>query len=145
VVEIRLPPLRERRGDIPLLARHFLGRIPKELHRERMEVSKEALAGLTSHDWPGNVRELEHALTRAVVLARGPVIGPEHLALGEGRVGGQGKEGADPLPRTLAEAEAAQVQRILSETGGNKRKSARILEISRARLDRIVERYGLSC
>jgi DNA-binding NtrC family response regulator len=145
VVEIRLPPLRERRGDIPLLARHFLGRISKELHREPMEVSKEALDELTSHDWPGNVRELEHALTRAVVLARGPVIGTEHLALGEGRVGGQGEEGADAQPRTLAEAEAAQVQRILSETGGNKRRSARILEISRARLDRIVERYGLSC
>jgi len=145
VVEIRLPPLRERRGDISLLARHLLGRISEELHREHMGVSEAANERLISNDWPGNVRELEHALTRAVVLARGPVIGPEHLALGEGRVSGQEKEGADPLPRTMAEAEAAHVQRILGETGGNKRKAARLLEISRARLDRIVERYGLSC
>ena len=115
------------------------------LHRPRMEVSDAALRELISHDWPGNVRELEHALTRAAVLARGPVIGTEHLALGGASARGMGREGADAaLPRTLAEAEAAHVRRILQENGGNKRKSARILGISRARLDRIVERHGLS-
>lgn len=145
VVEIRVPPLRERRGDIPLLVRHLLGRICEVLHRQRMEVSDAALRELISHDWPGNVRELEHALTRAAVLARGPVIGTEHLALGGASARGMGREGADAaLPRTLAEAEAAHVRRILQENGGNKRKSARILGISRARLDRIVERHGLS-
>jgi two-component system response regulator AtoC len=144
VVEIRLPPLRERRGDIPLLTRHLLAGISRELHREMVGVSDEALEELTLYDWPGNVRELAHALTRAVVLARGPVIGTDHLALGEGRASEGGGEGGDPLPRTLAEAEAAHVQRILDETGGNKRETARVLEVSRARLDRMIERHGLS-
>ncbi|MFH1765412.1 MAG: sigma-54 dependent transcriptional regulator, partial [Gemmatimonadota bacterium] len=144
VVEIRLPPLRERRGDVPLLARHFLARVADELHREPMEISGEALQRLNSYDWPGNVRELEHALTRAVVLARGPVIGKEQLALDGGGSTGRAREGADPLPRTMAEAEAAHVQRILDETGGNRRKAARILEVSRARLERMIERHGLT-
>jgi DNA-binding NtrC family response regulator len=143
VVEIRLPPLRERRGDIPLLAWHFLARICDELHREPMEISAQALRKLESYAWPGNVRELEHALTRAVVLARGPVIGEEHLALDAGALASRDEEQAEPLPRTMAEAEAAHVQRILKETGGNKRKTARILEISRARLERMIERHGL--
>lgn len=143
VVEIRLPPLRERRGDIPLLARHFLARISIELHRDPMEISEKALKKLTAYDWPGNVRELEHSLTRAVVLARGPVIEGEILVL-DGGVSEEGKEaGDDALPRTMAEAEAAHVRRILDETGVNKRKTARILEVSRARLERMIERHGL--
>jgi DNA-binding NtrC family response regulator len=143
VVEIRLPPLRERRSDIPLLARHFLAGISRELHRDPLEISERALRNLTSYDWPGNVRELEHALTRAVVLARGPVIGVEHLALEGGAVGAPRKDGAQALPQTMAEAEAAHVRRILDETGGNKRKAARILEVSRARLERMIERHKL--
>jgi DNA-binding NtrC family response regulator len=143
VVEIRLPPLKERRGDIPLLARHFLARISEDLHRDPMEMSDGALEKLASYDWPGNVRELEHALTRAVVLARGPVIGVEHLALEGGALGGRQEAEAQAPPRTIAEAEAAHVQRILDETGGNKRKTARILEVSRARLERMIERHGL--
>jgi two-component system response regulator AtoC len=143
VVEIHLPPLRERRGDVPLLARHFLARICEDLHREPMEISSQAFRKLESYPWPGNVRELEHALTRAVVLARGPVIGEEHLALDAARVASKDEEMAEALPRTMAEAEAAHVQRILKETGGNKRKTARILEVSRARLERMIERHGL--
>lgn len=143
VVEIRLPPLKERRDDIPLLARHFLARISQELHRDPVEISERALQTLRSYDWPGNVRELEHALTRAVVVARGPVIGEEHLSLEAGGLAQTTRETATPRPRTMAEAEAAHVQRILDETGGNKRKTARILEISRARLERMIERHGL--
>jgi DNA-binding NtrC family response regulator len=78
-----------------------------------------------------------------VVLARGPVIGAEHLVLDAGGLGRAGDQQAARLPRTMAEAEAAHVQRILDETGGNKRKAARILEISRARLERMIERHGL--
>jgi transcriptional regulator with GAF, ATPase, and Fis domain len=143
VVEIQLPPLRQRRGDIPLLARHFLARITEELHRGTMEISERALGKLTSYDWPGNVRELEHALTRAVVLARGPVIGEEHLTLDAGGLSQPAGEAAVSRPRTMAEAEAAHVQRILDEAGGNKRKAARVLEVSRARLERMIERHKL--
>jgi two-component system response regulator AtoC len=144
VVEIRLPPLRERRGDIPLLARHLMDKIAEDLHRDPTDISDEALRKLNAYDWPGNVRELEHALTRAMVLARGPVVGAEHLALDGGGSGRRPEAESQALPRTLAEAEAAQVQRILNETGGNKRKTARILEVSRARLERMIQRHGLS-
>jgi DNA-binding NtrC family response regulator len=144
VVEIQVPPLRERTGDIPFLTEHLLKKICRELHKEIPEVSPEARSELTSYPWPGNVRELEHALTRAVVLARGPVIGSEHLSLGGLQTRAGVDAGPESPPRTLGEAEAAHVQRTLDETGGNKRKAARILEISRARLDRIIERHGLS-
>lgn len=143
VVEIRLPPLKERRGDIPLLARHLLSRISEELHRAPLEITDRALQKLSSYGWPGNVRELEHALTRAAVLARGPVIGEEHLVLdASGMTMTSGEKSGRP-PRTMAEAEAAHVKRILEETGGNKRKTARILQVSRARLDRMIQRHGL--
>lgn len=144
VVEIRVPPLRERTGDIPVLIEHLLNKTCRELHKQVPEMSPEALRELASYSWPGNVRELEHALTRAVVLARGPVIGSEHLSLGGLQTRAGADAGPEPSPRTLGEAEAAHVQRILDETGGNKRKAARVLEISRARLDRIIERHGLS-
>jgi DNA-binding NtrC family response regulator len=79
VIEIDVPPLRQRRGDIPLLARHLLARIAGELHRP-LQLTPEVEAALVAHDWPGNVRELENALTRAAVLARGSAIALENLA-----------------------------------------------------------------
>ncbi|RMH14986.1 MAG: sigma-54-dependent Fis family transcriptional regulator, partial [Gemmatimonadetes bacterium] len=82
VVEIHVPPLRERPGDIPLLARHLLARIRVETGSAVRHISDEAMELLQAHPWPGNVRELENALTRAAIVARGPVIGPDHLSLG---------------------------------------------------------------
>jgi len=142
VMEIRLPPLRERRRDIPILAEHLLARIGRELHHEVRVLSRDAMAVLTAYDWPGNVRELENTLTRAAVVARGPVITPRHLHL-DPSLGTPGQR-EDPSPgETLADAERAHVQRILGRTNGNKRRAARILEISRSRLDRLLEKHGI--
>jgi DNA-binding NtrC family response regulator len=141
VVEVGVPPLRERRGDIPLLCDHFLARIGEELHRKVRGISDSALRTLTAYNWPGNVRELEHALTRAVVLARGPYIDVEHFSLGSADIRSSGTEG--PRDDSLEAVEAGQVQRILRETGGVKRRAAEILKISRTRLDRLIEKYGL--
>lgn len=143
VVEIEVPPLRERKGDIPLLAEHFLSRIARELHTEVQGLSQEALNRLTSYNWPGNVRELEHALTRAVVLCRGKVIDAEHLPFEGMRPVQERGESFQPSDDTLAAMEAAQVQRILRRTGGVKRQAAQILGISRSRLDRLIEAHGL--
>jgi len=140
VVEIRVPPLRERREDIPLLVDHFLAKIARELGQDVKGISDTALRALSRYDWPGNVRELEHALTRAVVLARGPFLGEEHFNLGAARLG-RGGEG--PEDDSLEAVEAAHVQRILKETGGLKRRAAEVLRISRTRLDRIIEKHGL--
>jgi DNA-binding NtrC family response regulator len=140
VVEIRVPPLRDRKEDIPLLVEHFLARIARDLGKEVKGISDAALQVLQRYDWPGNVRELEHALTRAGVLARGPYLGEEHFSLGAAQLGRDRDTSADD---GLEAVEAAHVQRVLNQTGGVKRHAAEILRISRTRLDRIIRKHGL--
>ena len=98
---------------------------------------------LTAYDWPGNVRELENALTRAAVLARGPFIAPEHLSLAAASLTHASATAGTTPDDTLDALERAHVQRVLERTGGNKRQAARLLGISRPRLDRIIEKHGL--
>lgn len=145
VVEIEVPPLRERPGDIPLLTDHLLAKIRHKMHRDVLGIADEALDLLGAYDWPGNVRELENALTRAAVLARGPIIGREHMLL-SGRDPGRGAGGPSvesARDDSLDAIEAAHVQRVLRRTGGNKRQTARILQISRPRLDRLIDKHTL--
>jgi len=139
VVEITIPPLRERRADIPLLVRHILGRLEAEMGRE-LRTPDETVNALMAHDWPGNVRELENALTRAAVLARGTAITVDQLKLGE-PVDAVVHEGDD---RSLDTIERAHVQRVLELAGRNKSRAARMLGVSRPRLDRMIARHGLS-
>ena len=134
VVEIVLPPLRERKGDIPPLAEHLVEKASTALGRPAPSLTPGAVESLVAHAWPGNVRELENCLTRAVVLATGDVIRPKHLSLDRGSP-------RPPAPlRTLEEVEAEYVETVLSATGGNKSRAAEILDISRPRLRRILER-----
>jgi two-component system, NtrC family, response regulator HydG len=137
VVEIAVPPLRERAADIPLLARHLVRRASAAAGRAPLVLSRGALRMLVRHSWPGNVRELENCLTRAVVLAGGDVIRPDHMVLGPP---------ADATTGTLATLdalEAAHVERVLAATGGHKARAAEILGVSRPRLDRLLRRHGL--
>jgi DNA-binding NtrC family response regulator len=135
VVEIVVPPLRERSGDIPTLAEHLVRKVSLAADRPVPMLAPEAMDVLMSHTWPGNVRELENCLTRAVVLATGDVIRPEHLELAP-------REDAGELG-TLEAAEREHVTRVLSATQGHKSKAAEILGISRPRLDRLIEKYRL--
>jgi DNA-binding NtrC family response regulator len=137
VVEISIPPLRARRADIPLIARHMVRRASATLAAGEPVLSNAALDKLLEHDWPGNVRELENCLMRAVVLAAGSVIRPEHLSI------------ASP-PKTLnarvtslSEMEREPVARVLNAAGGHKSRAAELLGVSRARLNRLLEKYGL--
>jgi two-component system response regulator AtoC len=161
VVEITVPPLRERKEDIPLLAGHLLGKISLKLHRRIDGISEDAVDMLGSYHWPGNVRELENTLTRAAVLSRSPVIGVGQIsggmigpnetadpAAGEnGRcMSGKAPPGQSAAPskvESLAAVEADQIQKALRQTGGNKRQAARLLDISRQRLDRLLKKHGL--
>jgi two-component system response regulator AtoC len=161
VVEIHVPPLRERRDDIPLLADSLLARIRKETHQTVRHISDAAMKRLMEYEWPGNVRELENALTRAAILARGAAIGPEHISLGvdfvmpDGRreekrsekktEKARGKNGALELPEDLSldAAISRHVQDVLQHTQGNKSETARLLGISRSRLQRYVEKFKL--
>jgi DNA-binding NtrC family response regulator len=135
VIPIRLPSLRERPEDIPLLAQHVLDRVATTLNRRFEGFSDEALARLAAHRWPGNVRELENVVERAATLARAPVIGAADLGL-DTAAPGPLETRARP---TLAELERGYIEQVLAEAGGDKMRAARLLGISVRTLQRFVK------
>lgn len=133
---LSLPPLRERRDEIPAIARHFLEQCCS--HLGPLEISPEAEALLQSYRWPGNLRELREVTEEAALRARGGRIGPEHLPerLGE--------EAEDERPlASLRDVEMRHIMRVLQEARGNQRRASRILGISRWSLSRRLRKYGL--
>ncbi|HEX3479239.1 MAG TPA: sigma-54 dependent transcriptional regulator [Kofleriaceae bacterium] len=142
VVEIALPALRERAGDIPILVEGLLAKINRDLGKAVRYVTP---ARLAAHGWPGNVRELENALTRAVVLAKTDVLDETLLPIGAAAPGepAGGEADADGALPTLRELERRHIIRVLAHTEWNKRRACAILDISRPTLDRKIEEYGL--
>jgi DNA-binding NtrC family response regulator len=140
VVPIILPPLRQRREDIPLLARYFLQKHGVRQGNKIRGFSEEALEALVRHDWPGNVRELENAIERAVVLARADVITPADL-LYYGPLLKPEADG-DHLP-ALANVEKEHIARTLRHHAGNRTAAAKTLGIDRKTLWRKIQAYGL--
>jgi two-component system response regulator HydG len=138
VVEIFIPPLRERRADVLLLAQHMVHRAALSLKAPEPVISEDAKQRLLEHEWPGNVRELENCIMRAVVIASGSVIRAEHLSLASPR-----REGPSRV-RSLEELEREHVVRVLAVTEGHKTRAAELLGVSRPRLNRLMEKYGLS-
>jgi DNA-binding NtrC family response regulator len=138
-VEIRLPPLRERREDVPLIAAACLERHAQRYGKRLSGFEPDAMLALLAHPWPGNVRELDHAIERAVLLARGDQVRVEELALGPDAVGG-----AAPLDKlTLEEVERELIRRALQRHDGNVSEAAKALGLSRSALYRRLERHGL--
>ena len=137
VVELTVPPLRDRVTDLPLLVSHLI-RVASAPSSECIPiVSEEALDAIARYPWPGNVRELENCLRRAMVLATSGVIRPEHLGL---------LPAIQTSPaelKSLVELEREHVSRVLAATGGHKAKAAQILGVSRPRLNRLLREYGL--
>ncbi len=143
VVEINIPPLRERAEDVPLLVEHFLKRLGHE-RGQHYSVSSQALSILLSYEWPGNVRELENVLEAAVALNRSGLITPEDLSpkiAAEPTQGGLARLHAD-LP-SLDELEKRYLAHVLQVTGDNKARAATILGINRKTLYRMAERFRL--
>lgn len=126
VVEILVPPLRDRPGDIPLIAGALLGRVREETHREVHRISDAAMESLLSYDWPGNIRELENALMRAAIVARGSVIGEDHLVLGD--------QSAPPDDLTLDLAITRHAERVLDQCKGDEAAAAGLLGITKKKL-----------
>ena len=137
VVQIRLPPLRERRSDIQPLSQHFLDCFRRTYARD-INLTQSGLRALEENDWPGNVRQLEHLLERLVILSpSGELDG--HAVRGA-------LDGLEPRPkavRSLADAEEDQIRKVLKATDGNKTRAARILNIERKTLYRKLERMKL--
>ena len=138
VIELKMPPLRERREDILLLVDAFLHKLAEAAHKTVLGITESALLLLLDYAWPGNVRELENVIERAVTLARGEKIVPEDLppaiqgARGERRV----MDGAEERTLPLHEMEKEYILRILDKTGGNKYQAAQVLGIDRKTLYR---------
>jgi len=137
VVQIAIPPLRDRKDDIPLLVYHFLEKYNVLNSKELGGVSKEAMESLTKYSWPGNVRELENCIERAVILKRKGFIEPEDLTE-QIRA-----ERAAPAVLPLREMERRSIVQALEKAGWNKMKAAEILGIDRRTLYRMAERYGI--
>jgi len=141
VIEIRLPPLRERREDIPLLARHFVERLAPELSKDIVEISEGALKLLLDGEWPGNVRELENAIERAMITCRGRVLTEEDF----GFLVRQDSRPAWTVPSgmTLHELEKQAIAATIERTHGNIKEAAAMLGIDRSTLYEKIKRYEI--
>ena len=137
-IEIRLPPLRDRREDLAPLAEHFLRRYAARYRKPIAGLDPEALAALESHAWPGNVRELDHALERAVLMATGPTLRAADLGL---RLPAGAAPRLEDLP--LEEVERVLIRKALERHGGNVSNAAKALGLSRSALYRRLQHHGL--
>jgi transcriptional regulator with GAF, ATPase, and Fis domain len=151
VVPIVIPPMRERRSDIPLLTEFFLNRIRERTPGRDLTISREAMVALWSYDWPGNVRELEHMIERLALLSEGPIIDtpilPESLLVGA-------RPAAPAIPARLGEAgvnlnnlvrelEGRLINDALKQSGGNKQAAARLLGLKRTTFSAKLRRCGV--
>jgi two-component system response regulator HydG len=144
VVELEVPPLRDRHGDIPLLAKYFVGRFAEKNSRLVSGITPECMDVLNRYPWPGNVRELEHAIERGVILMRGEYLDTNILPLALQRWAGLNVAKEVDEPATLKEAEKMLILKTLEETGGNRSEAARRLQITRKTLLNKLKSYNIS-
>ncbi len=137
VISLHIPPLRERRDDIPLLAEHFLDRYSRETNKDIDTINKEAMGLLRQYDWPGNVRELENAIERAVVICKKRRLGPEEFSFLAPHLS------AAAETYSLEKTQVAHVLKILKEFDWNITKAAQALEINRVTLHKKIKKYDL--
>jgi DNA-binding NtrC family response regulator len=137
-VEIQLPPLRDRREDIPLLAQHFLSRLRTRYRKQVNGISAVAMQQMMQYPWPGNVRELEHSIERALLVCAGEEIEPANLSISGTRPKAQSTE-----TLSIDEMEAMLIRKVLRRCDGNISQAAESLGLSRAALYRRMEKYGL--
>jgi DNA-binding NtrC family response regulator len=138
-VEVRLPPLRERREDIPPLANHFLRRQAAQYRKELVGFSPEAMKAMLEYEWPGNIRELEHTVERSVLLAQGDRVQVPDLNLRTHE--DEEAPTLDEMP--LEDVERLLIQKALRRHDGNVSQAAEALGLSRSALYRRLQRYGL--
>jgi len=143
VITIGVPPLRERKEDIPLLVSHLLEKANRELHKSVRKVPGRVMDMLMNYTWPGNIRELENVITRGTLLAKGDVLLDVYIPGGHD-AGGNGAGRQDAWKASsLDEVEREHIQRTLEHTGWNKSRAATLLGITPPRLDRKIKKYNL--
>jgi DNA-binding NtrC family response regulator len=137
VFSIRIPPLRERMEDVPVLVEHFVRKFCRSMNKPEKKVSPKAMELLMNYDWPGNVRELQNAVERAVVLSQGDELMPEDFPVLER------SRGRNAATQSLASVEEEHIRKVLQETGFNITRSAKILGIDRVTLYNKMKKYGI--
>jgi len=137
VISIHIPPLKERKDDIPLLVKAFTRRHCLEMNKEQVKIAPSAMKLLMDYNWPGNVRELENVIERALVIGRGKEIVTEDLPFSRKELG------TEALPNSLKLMEKMHIKRIMEETDWNISKAARVLEIDRQTLYNKIEKYHI--
>jgi two-component system response regulator AtoC len=149
VIHVNMPPLRERKEDIPALVEHFLAKHRYSATAQPAAISEEALRRLMEYDWPGNVRELENAIERAVVLSRGQIITSRELPFGDHELD-KDEDGGDEVPsersffkKSVAQFEKDLIMKALRDAAGNRSKAAEMLGIYRRLLYAKIKEYGL--
>jgi transcriptional regulator with PAS, ATPase and Fis domain len=142
VIKIHIPPLRERREDIPLLARSFIERISHELGKKIDDITESGLKLLMDHNWPGNVRELENAVERAMVTCRNTVLTDEDFDFIE-LSGSRRQKWGVPDDMTLEEIEKEVIEATMKRTDGNVKEAASILGIDRSTLYEKIKKYEI--
>jgi transcriptional regulator with PAS, ATPase and Fis domain len=147
VIEINVPPLRERRHDIPLLARHFLAACVERCHRAIEAIAPEAMDALTSYDWPGNVRELKNAIERAAAYAQGRVITVDDLpaTIVMSPTPPEGNTWQAWRDITVGRLEKEYITTVLADHGGNVSHAAKALDLHRSTLQRLMRKHGVGC
>jgi two-component system, NtrC family, response regulator HydG len=145
VVPLILPPLRERKEDIPTLAAHFFAIYRDKNKKELREISGKAMDLLMRYDWPGNVRELENCIERAVVISRGEIIAPADLPPQIQALSSEKEDSGVHFPSgiSLQEVEKALILKTLEDTGGNRSRAAEVLGINRRTLQMKLKEYGM--
>ncbi len=139
VFVIEIPPLTERRSDIPMLAQHFFNIFTSQMNKSVSKISPEAMKKLVDYDWPGNVRELENAIERAVVICRTNEIQPADLPFSQAQAQAE-EESTDD---SLEALQMKHIKKILEQTGWNISKAAIILQIDRVTLYNKINKYNL--
>ncbi len=144
VVELEVPPLRDRHGDVPLLTEYFLRRFAEKNGRQVVGVTPECMDVLNRYPWPGNVRELEHSIERGVILMRGDYLDLAALPTAIQRWGGMNAPKEADNPATLKEAERVLILKTMEDTGGNRSEAARRLQITRKTLLNKLRSYNIT-
>lgn len=143
IIQISIPPLRDRKGDIPLLVEDFIAKHSKKVNKKIDGISAKALSALASHNWPGNIRELENAIERAVVLCRSNIIGPEDLPESLFSLNNQDTEDKHKLKDALKDPEKDLIIKALDSVDWNRNEAANVLGINRTTLYKKMLKYGL--
>jgi two-component system response regulator GlrR len=144
VISLSLPPLRDRREDIPLLARHFLDKYSTEFNKQTLDLTPEALNSLLVYNWPGNIRELEHVIERAIVLCEGPLIRHGDLAIATSQSTGRRESLQQAKAKEIARFEKNYIKGLLSACKGNITKAAEVAQKNRRAFWQLIQKHEIN-